>query len=60
MTRATNISEAASKKEGCRGRRRMQLDPLTERQANAQMVDWAKANKQLLVLNREVVVWGVG
>lgn len=31
--------------------------PYETQQHNAQMVDWAKANKQCLVLTREIVVW---
>ena len=33
--------------------------PYESQQYNAQMVDWAKANKQVLVLTREIVVWKV-
>ncbi|KKM80927.1 hypothetical protein LCGC14_1334960 [marine sediment metagenome] len=33
--------------------------PYESQQANAQMVDWAKENKTLLVLSREIVVWEV-
>lgn len=31
--------------------------PYTTQQANAQMVEWAKENKQLLVISREIIVW---
>jgi hypothetical protein len=34
--------------------------PYESQQCNAQMVEWAKANKNLLVLTREIVVWRVG
>lgn len=33
--------------------------PYESQQYNAQMVDWAKANKKTLVLTREIVVWRV-
>jgi transposase len=33
--------------------------PYESQQCNAQMVEWAKANKQCLVLTREIVVWRV-
>lgn len=33
--------------------------PYESQQYNAQMVEWAKANKQCLVLTREIVVWKV-
>ena len=33
--------------------------PYESQQYNAQMVDWAKANKRCLVLTREIVVWRV-
>lgn len=33
--------------------------PYATEQYNAQMVDWAKANRQCLVLTREIVVWRV-
>lgn len=33
--------------------------PYESQQCNAQMVEWAKANKQCLVLTRELVVWRV-
>lgn len=33
--------------------------PYESQQCNAQMVDWAKENKKLLVLSREIVVWRV-
>ena len=33
--------------------------PYTSQQANPQMVEWAKANKQLLVLSRELIVFEV-
>jgi hypothetical protein len=33
--------------------------PYESQQCNAQMVEWAKANKQCLVLTRELVVWEV-
>lgn len=32
--------------------------PYESQQCTAQMVAWAKANKQILVLSREIVVWG--
>ena len=35
------------------------LGSLREPAINAQMVDWAKANKRCLVLTREIVVWRV-
>jgi len=31
--------------------------PYSTQQANAQMVEWAKENKQLLVISREIIVW---
>jgi hypothetical protein len=34
--------------------------PYESQQANAQMVTWAKDNRQLLGLNREIVIWAVG
>ena len=33
--------------------------PYESQQCNAQMVEWAKANKKILVLSREIVVWRV-
>ncbi len=33
--------------------------PYESQQCNAQMVEWAKDNKKLLVLTREIVVWKV-
>jgi len=33
--------------------------PYESQQYNAQMVDWAKENKKVLVLSREIVVWKV-
>ena len=33
--------------------------PYESQQCNAQMVEWAKANRQCLVLTREIVVWKV-
>ncbi|MBL8819688.1 MAG: hypothetical protein JNL58_26925 [Planctomyces sp.] len=33
--------------------------PYESQQCNAQMVDWAKANKRCLVLTREIIVWRV-
>ena len=33
--------------------------PYESQQCNAQMVDWAKENRSLLVLSREIVVWRV-
>lgn len=33
--------------------------PYATEQYNAQQVEWAKANKQVLTLNRELIVWGV-
>jgi DNA modification methylase len=33
--------------------------PYESQQCNAQMVEWAKANKQCLVLTREIIVWEV-
>lgn len=33
--------------------------PYESQQCNAQMVEWAKENKRLLVLTREIVVWRV-
>lgn len=33
--------------------------PYESQQCNAQMVEWAKANKKLLVLSREIVVWRI-
>jgi hypothetical protein len=33
--------------------------PYESQQCNAQMVEWAKANKRCLVLTREIVVWKV-
>jgi hypothetical protein len=33
--------------------------PYESQQCNAQMVEWAKANKQCLVLTREIIVWRV-
>jgi hypothetical protein len=33
--------------------------PYESQQCNAQMVDWAKANKRCLVLTRELIVWRV-
>jgi len=33
--------------------------PYESQQCNAQMVEWSKANKKLLVLSRELVVWKV-
>lgn len=34
--------------------------PYESQQCNAQMVEWAKANKQCLVLTREIIVWRIG
>jgi hypothetical protein len=34
--------------------------PYESQQYTAQMVDWAKAHRQCLVLSREIVVWEVG
>jgi len=33
--------------------------PYESQQANAQQVDWAKVNKELLVISREIIVWEV-
>jgi len=33
--------------------------PYESQQYNAQMVEWAKENKKVLVLSREIVVWKV-
>ena len=33
--------------------------PYESQQCNAQMVEWAKANKRCLVLSREIIVWKV-
>ena len=33
--------------------------PYESQQYNAQMVEWAKRNKQILVLTREIVVWQI-
>ena len=33
--------------------------PYQSQQANAQMVDWAKANRRILTLSREIAVWRV-
>lgn len=33
--------------------------PYTSQQANAQMVEWAKGNKKLLVISRELVIWRI-
>lgn len=33
--------------------------PYESQQCNAQMVEWAKASRQLLVLTREIIVWQV-
>ena len=33
--------------------------PYESQQCTAQMVDWAKANRKVLVLSREIVVWRV-
>ena len=33
--------------------------PYESQQCNAQMVEWAKKNKQILVLSREIIVWEV-
>jgi hypothetical protein len=33
--------------------------PYSTQQCNPQMVEWAKANRQLLVLSRELVIWKV-
>ena len=33
--------------------------PYESQQCNAQMVEWAKQNKQCLVLTREIIVWEV-
>ena len=33
--------------------------PYESQQYNAQMVEWAKANKKILVLSREIVVWRI-
>ena len=33
--------------------------PYESQQYNAQMVDWAKANRQVLVLTREIIVWQI-
>lgn len=33
--------------------------PYESQQYNAQMVEWAKANRQVLVLTREIIVWQV-
>jgi len=32
--------------------------PYESQQCNAQMVEWAKENKKVLVLTREIIVWG--
>ena len=34
--------------------------PYESQQCNAQMVEWAKENKQWLVLSREITVWEKG
>jgi hypothetical protein len=34
--------------------------PYESQQCTAQMVEWAKTQKQCLVLTRELVVWKVG
>ncbi len=44
------------------GNKRLTLEnrvscPYTSEQANAQMVDWAKENKKLLVISRELIIW---
>lgn len=33
--------------------------PYESQQANAQQVQWAKDNKQILVLSREIIIWEV-
>jgi hypothetical protein len=33
--------------------------PYESQQCNAQMVEWAKENRQCLVLTREIIVWRV-
>jgi hypothetical protein len=33
--------------------------PYESQQCNAQMVEWAKANKRCLVLTREIILWKV-
>jgi hypothetical protein len=33
--------------------------PYESQQANAQQVEWAKANRKVLVLSRELVIWRV-
>lgn len=38
--------------------RRIQC-PYESQQCNAQMVEWAKANRDILVLSREIIVWEV-
>ena len=51
---------------GCEMMRRVDLPvaqriqaPYESQQCNAQMVEWAKANKQVLVLSREIIIWRV-
>jgi hypothetical protein len=34
--------------------------PYESQQCNAQMVEWAKENRQVLVLTRELVIWRIG
>jgi hypothetical protein len=34
--------------------------PYSSQQATPQMVDWAKTNRKILVLSREIVVWTIG
>ena len=34
--------------------------PYESQQCNAQMVEWAKHNRQVLVLTREIVIWQTG
>lgn len=46
------------------GNKRLELEnriscPYSTEQCTPQMVDWAKANKKLLVLSRELIVWRV-
>lgn len=46
------------------GNKRLELEtriscPYTSEQYNAQQVEWAKANKKLLVITRELIVWRI-
>ena len=56
--RQDHVVALASKVRNADLRERIQV-PYESQQATAQMVDWAKVNRRVLTLSREIVVWRV-